>query len=863
MRKGFKKVMSFVLSAAMMVSLGSGMTFSTASAEGTNGAGKEAAQTTSGSALRYYRARVGFQTDIYTCRDEFKTTADGLAVEKAYAKWRSDNGDPLTDDYNGQNIYFAGNVPDYNSKKQTWRKNTEGTPSQEAARVCTGATVQDVKMTADGEYTVSIKNLDVNKGWKTKKEKEKYVLSKAFNMLYVATDIPISSGDNIAVKASSIKVAGKEVATNAVLPLKGDLNKGSNYQFMIADGYTADDKISADTLFKRDPKAGTDGLGANVTELKTPEGEFDIEITFSITGVDWSKAPLDGVEPTAPPEATAAPEATAPPEVTLKTPFDICVSSNMNTALSPAEGARLKADGVTKIQAATFGSQAMKAKIAATKGANGKTILDEAEQDYIVEDSASATITKTGEYTLTVTARGDNTSFTDVGAVWFPIMINGSAATMPKDFNLVGKSVKVGNTSYKWGTRMGADSSGDVRLTVYNNYETDPVKKADVNTIQDTIAVHKGDKISFTFYVTADAPAPARTATPEAIGASTSYMSYLGFQTNDWMFRDNWQSDTGLKCKDYNYKKQVAWSHDGKTQAVDVTSITDAKMTKNDVKYTVAINGINVKKTSKASTQFNMLYLSTDIPLSMKGVTVKNAVLKIDGKTIKNYKVVPNKGDASKYYQFMLADAYAPADGTKNAAYPDGKALKVMPTKSIEVEYTISGVDFNSRVVSIGNFKYKLTKNKAQVVGLSKKGKKKANLSLGKTIKVKAASPSAISSAPAVKTYKITSVKAGAFKNSAKLKKFSFKKATNVKTLPSKVFMNCKKLKTVELNKKMKKIPAKAFMGCKKLTTIKCNAKLKSVSKSAFKKCKKKIKVTGKSKKANKKKIKKVYKKVK
>ena len=863
MRKGFKKAMSFVLSAAMMVSLGSGMTFSTASAEGAADTTKEAAQTTSGSALRYYKARVGFQTDIYTCRDEFKTTADGLAVEKAYAKWRSDNGDPLTDDYNGQNIYYAGNVPDYNSKKQTWRNASDGkTPSQEAARVCTGATVQDVKMSADGEYTVTIKNLDVNKGWKTTEEKEKYALSKAFNMLYVATDIPISDGDNIAVKASSIKVAGKEVATNAVLPLKGDLNKGSNYQFMIADGYTADDKISKDTLFKKDAKAGQDGIGANATELKTPEGEFDIEITFSITGVDWSKAPLDGAEATAAPEPTAAPEATAPPEVTLKTPFDICVSSNMNTALNPAEGARLKADNVTKIQAATFGSEAMKSKIAATKGANGKTILDEAEQDYIVEDSACATITKTGEYTLTVTARGDNASFTDVGAIWIPIMINGSTATMPKDFNLVGKSVKVGDKSYKWGTRMGADSSGDVRLTVYNNYETDPVKKADVNTIQDTISVHKGDKISFTFYVTADAPAPARTATPEAIGPSTSYMSYLGFQTNDWMFRDNWQSDTGLKCKDYDYKKQVAWSHDGKTQAVNVTSITDAKMTKNDVKYKVAIDGLDIQKTSKASTQFNMLYLSTDIPLSMKGVTVKDAVLKIDGKTIKNYKVVPNKGDASKYYQFMLADAYAPSDGTKDAPYPDGKTLKTLPKKSIEVEYTISGVDFNSKTVTVGNFKYKLTKNTAQVVGLSKAGKKKANLSLGKTIKV--ASASAVSTQPAVKkTYKVTSVKAGAFKGSSKLKSFSFKKATNIKKLPAKAFMNCKKLKKVELNKNMKSIPAKAFAGCKKLSTIKCNAKLKSASKSAFKGCKKKIKIAGKSAKANKKKIKKAYKKVK
>ena len=401
------------------------------------------------------------------------------------------------------------------------------------------------------------------------------------------------------------------------------------------------------------------------------------------------------------------------------------------------------------------------------------------------------------------------------------------------------------------------------------------------NTIKDEIPVKKGDKITFKFYVVAEAPAPAKTATPVAVVPSSTYKAYLGFQTDDWLFRDVWHADTGLKCKDYDYTKQVAWSHEGKTNPINVTSITDATMEKNGVKYKVAITGLDVKKVSSASTKFNMLYLSTDIPLSMKGVSVKDAVLKIDGKVIKEYKVVPNKGDASKYYQFMLADAYAPSDGTKDAAYPSGSELKTFPTDSIEIEYTVNGVDFNSKTIGVkkgktftqGNFKYKVTKavvlsgdNKVskgtvQVVGLSKKGKKKASLSLGATAKV--TSKAAIATAASVMTYKITSVKSGAFKNSAKLKKFSFKKATNVKALPSKVFMNCKKLKTVELSKKMKKIPAKAFMGCKKLTTIKCNAKLKSVSKTAFKKCKKKIKITGKSKKANKKKIKKVYKKVK
>ncbi len=845
MRKSFKKALSFVLSAAMLVSLGSGLDISTASVAATeNGTGTETAATASGGA---FKARVGFQMDNWSCRDEFAD--DKNYSEKKYIEWAKENNVAL-EDYNGCNIYLGGKVVAYNQKKNKWDNKPED------AKIMKGAKVTDVKMTEDGQYTIGIKDLDVNQG---KDEIKNMATATAFNMLYVATNIPFADSANVKVKASSVMVAGKEVGKDVVLPIKGKTQDGQYCQFMFANKYTSDDGTEGVAYPENDKK---------LTDLVAPDGKFDIEITFSIEGVDWSKAPAtdDEPEPSVAP-TTQAPEVTPPPEVALKTSFDICVASNMNTALNPEEGARVKADGTTKVLAATYGSEAMKAKVVAAKGANGKPIYDEAEQDYIVENNASATISKTGTYTLSLTARGNAEDLTKDGAIWLPLIINGSTGTMPTDFNLVGKSVTVGEgdtaKTYRWPSYLAKDSSGDVRLTVYNKYETDPVKKDNANAILDTISVQKGQKISFTFYVTGDAPAPAKTATPEAIGASTSYMSYLGFQTDDWMFRDTWQSDTGLKCKDYNYKKQVAWSHDGKTNAVNVTSITDAKMTKNNVKYKVAIDGLNIKKTSKKSTQFNMLYLSTDIPLSMKGVSVKNAVLKIDGKTVKNYKVVPNKGDASKYYQFMLADAYAPSDGTKNAAYPDGKTLKKLPTKSIEVEYTVSGVDFNSRVVSVGNFKYKLTKNKAQVVGLSKKGKKKANLSLGKTIKVKAASPSAISSAPAVQTYKITSVKAGAFKNSSKLKKFSFKKATNIKALPSKAFMNCKKLKTVELNKKMKKIPAQAFKGCKKLTTIKCNAKLKSVSKSAFKGCKKKIKVTGKSKKGNKKKIKKAYKKVK
>lgn len=53
------------------------------------------------------------------------------------------------------------------------------------------------------------------------------------------------------------------------------------------------------------------------------------------------------------------------------------------------------------------------------------------------------------------------------------------------------------------------------------------------------------------------------------------------------------------------------------------------------------------------------------------------------------------------------------------------------------------------------------------------------------------------------------------------------------------------------MGKNVTTINKNAFAKCTKLTSLKANAKLKKVAKGAFKGCKKKIKVSGKSKKAN------------
>jgi hypothetical protein len=163
----------------------------------------------------------------------------------------------------------------------------------------------------------------------------------------------------------------------------------------------------------------------------------------------------------------------------------------------------------------------------------------------------------------------------------------------------------------------------------------------------------------------------------------------------------------------------------------------------------------------------------------------------------------------------------------------------VMPSSSIELKFSVSGIDFDSEQTVItpqtfglekgatftsGNFKYKVTtaavktgdtittQGKVSVVGLSTKGKKAKSLSVPATVKKTA-------------TYKVTSVAANACKGAA---------ATSV-----------------TLSKNIKSIKKGTFANCKKLSTLTLKAKLSSVAKNSFKGCGKTIKVKGTSAKAN------------
>ena len=495
--------------------------------------------------------------------------------------------------------------------------------------------------------------------------------------------------------------------------------------------------------------------------------------------------------------------------------------------------------------------------------------------------ATSEVIETTGEYSISAVAGDDIDGFEDVsGAIW----ITTDLTKIPTDFSVKPKTMVVKHPDgkedvYDWSKAAlyhnSMKETDEVRIGVVNHYVGTSSSKAEeyalanpfetnVNgtwTVNEPIPVIAEDEVIFNFAVTTEAPVvtptPVPTATPTAPPAQKAYNAYLGFQTDNYSFHDPWDSEKyGINGKGDktgkldDYKTQVGY-WDGDSLKKATAQFTNAEIKENNVTYTVAMSGVNLKtlkgadKDAKASTCFNSLFISTDIPVAMKGVTA-TASLKIDGQQIQTNVAVPANTEA-KYYELYLCDLYYDTHKTEKAPYIKGKLLETLPASSIEITFTMKGVqfqgDFSTKTIgpaknktfTKGNFKYKVTTvatetagkkkdGKVSVVGLSAKGKKAKKLSVPATVKNTG-------------NYKVSTLGKSVFKGA---------KATQI-----------------TLGKNIKKIPANAFANCKKLSKLTLKAKLSSVKKNAFKGCKKAIKVAGTSKKANLKKIAKVYKKAK
>lgn len=167
------------------------------------------------------------------------------------------------------------------------------------------------------------------------------------------------------------------------------------------------------------------------------------------------------------------------------------------------------------------------------------------------------------------------------------------------------------------------------------------------------------------------------------VSAADSYNAYIGIQTNPgWYFRNAWNEASfgqGQKSDDgYVYFENV--SKDGAAADVGGT-FTDAQIT-GDGTYKVSLTDIDLS----AEEKFSQLFISTDIPLDA-GVTISDVKVIIDGQTKYTFDEAYISPDEPTY---MFP--YAINIWNDDLGKEDGMFAYVMPSSSVEMEFTISGM---------------------------------------------------------------------------------------------------------------------------------------------------------------------------
>lgn len=347
------------------------------------------------------------------------------------------------------------------------------------------------------------------------------------------------------------------------------------------------------------------------------------------------------------------------------------------------------------------------------------------------------------------------------------------------------------------------------------------------------------------------------------------YNAYTAFEISDsWAARKNWADSTAglnegkdyqLEGKNFNYLKNIfVHNADAKEPVIDA-GIKDAQITDNGT-YTLEMTNLPAASFEGMTedAMWNMLDICTDIPITEKNVKCTNVKIYFDGETTPFATLANapyNQQSATNHgvLDFFIFDTYASNHKTTSALDCKDAKYKRFPKKSMKIEFTISGIDFNKQKVEVpvanglmvsqtftaGDFKYKVTKRSmsngtkgtAIISGIAPAASSKSSLS---TVAIATNSDNC--------KYDVTGIGAKAFQNSKKLKKVKI--GSTITTVGSSAFKKCTKLTSVTYNKVVKSVGASTFEGCTSLSKITLGSKVKSIGKSAFKGCKKLSKVS-------------------
>ena len=167
--------------------------------------------------------------------------------------------------------------------------------------------------------------------------------------------------------------------------------------------------------------------------------------------------------------------------------------------------------------------------------------------------------------------------------------------------------------------------------------------------------------------------------------AEGTYHAYLGIQSASFTFRNAWdeaQYGKGIAADDgTNYFDHLTgW--DGPTATNNGGTFNDVEIT-GDGTYSVSLTG---DFDFGSDETLNLLFVSTDIPLDA-GITISDVKVKFDGSTKYTFDEAYLSPDAAEYVTPMMINIW-----NDDLGKADGLFGYTMPTSSVEVEFTVSGM---------------------------------------------------------------------------------------------------------------------------------------------------------------------------
>ncbi len=166
------------------------------------------------------------------------------------------------------------------------------------------------------------------------------------------------------------------------------------------------------------------------------------------------------------------------------------------------------------------------------------------------------------------------------------------------------------------------------------------------------------------------------------VSAADSYHAYIGVQTQNFAFRNAWNDATygqGITGEDgmVYFDQITGW--EGSTALNKGGDFTDVEIT-GDGTYKVGVTNFDFG----ADEYLNLLFVSTDMPLD-SGITISDVKIIMDGQTKHTFDEAFLSPDETTYLQPMAINIWNTDLGGQ-----EGLFGYVMPTSSIEIEFTVS-----------------------------------------------------------------------------------------------------------------------------------------------------------------------------